>query len=76
MKYLLQKINLWWKQFRCSHTYASCNRWHWTHYPNDNDYRSIEVEYICNNCGKVIYIHLFGIEAKEWEFVMGDYKKE
>lgn len=76
MEQLLNKIKFWWKQFRCPHTYASCNRWHWTHYPNDNDYRSIEAEYVCNNCGKVMYIHLFGKEAEEWEFVMGDYKKE
>ena len=76
MKDLLQQIKFWWKQFRCPHTYSTINRWHWTHYPNDYDYRSVEIEYTCNDCGKVRYDHLFGSEAKAWEYTMGNHKKE
>lgn len=76
MHSLFLKIKYYWKRFKCSHTYIDCNKWHWTHYPNNNDYRSVEIEYCCKNCGKIIYVHLFGRKAKEWAFIMGDYKKE
>ena len=69
----MNKLKKLWKQLFCNHYYVTCLRWHWTHYPNDYDLRSVEIEYQCNNCGKIFYLHLFGNEAYEWSFVMGDY---
>ena len=44
------------KRLFCKHTRISLNRWHRCHGPNGMDPPMIEAEYICKNCGKVIYI--------------------
>ena len=33
--------------------------WHWVHYPNDYEIRSIEAQLKCNNCGKYHFLHIY-----------------
>lgn len=69
-----EKIKTWWKQFRCKHYRADLKRWHTVHTP-DYEPASVEVEYICTDCGKVTYIYLKGREKGEWIKCMGDHKR-
>lgn len=62
-------------QLFCKHYKADLIRWHWTHGPAGNDPASVEAEYCCNNCGKTIYVHLYGKDASEWAKVMKNHKK-
>lgn len=43
------------------------------HFP-DYEPLSVEVEYECEKCGKLAYLHLYGREADEWAEAMGNYK--
>lgn len=75
LRRLLQKVAMAWDQFSCFHEDTHLVRWHWTHYPNGCEPRSVEAEYQCEACGKLLYMHLFGRAAHEWADAMGDYKK-
>ena len=71
----IEKIKLWWKRTTCNHLNADLLRWHWTHGPNGHDPATVESEYKCQNCGKIVYLHLDRKESFEWAKSMGDYKK-
>lgn len=43
------------KKIFCKHRRVELNRWHRCHGPNGNDPLIIEAEYICRDCGKVVY---------------------
>ena len=45
------------KQLFCRHKVSELNRWHVCHGPNGMDPAEIEAEYICKDCGKVLYRH-------------------
>ena len=49
------------KKLSCKH--KSNNEvvcWHWVHYPNDYEIRSIEAQLKCNNnCGKYHFLHIY-----------------
>lgn len=59
---MMKRLKLWWKQATCDHVDASMRRWHWVHDP-DFEPIHIEAEYICNDCKKKIYVHLYGSDA-------------
>lgn len=66
----MKSFKLFLKRLLCEHYYR-INKWHWVHYPN-HEPLSIEVEYICNNCGKVKYKHLYGKDASKWVDELGE----
>lgn len=70
---MINKIKLLLKRLRCKHD-MELNRWHWVHFP-DHEPLSVEIEYVCTKCKKTDYIHLYKKEAREWNEVMGEYKK-
>ncbi len=72
---MTNKIKRFYKQLSCAHTDADLIRWHWTHGPDGNEPTVIEAEYRCKDCGKVVYMVLYGQRALEWSKVMGYYKE-
>lgn len=69
------KILRFFQRLFCKHENAELIRWHWTHGINGNEPAFIEAEYICNKCGKIVYLYLYGKDTNEWATVMGNYKK-
>lgn len=74
IKEIQQSLKVMKRQLFCPHRKAYLNRWHLVHYPNSEPL-SVEAEYICQDCGKVTYLHLYGNEKEQWEKIMGTYKK-
>lgn len=69
------KIKKFFRQISCNHFDADLIRWHWTHGPMGNDPASVEAECRCNDCEKMVYMHLYGKDASEWAKVMKNHKK-
>lgn len=46
------------KKLFCKHKNSEVICWHWVHYPNDYDIRSVEVQLKCNDCGKYHFLHI------------------
>lgn len=46
------------KRLFCNHENNEVICWHWTHYPNDYEIRSVEAQLKCNNCGKYHFLHI------------------
>ena len=47
------------KRLFCKHKNKEMIRWHYTHGYNGMEPRFIEIEYKCNDCGKVFYKYLY-----------------
>lgn len=54
------------KRLFCRHKISEMLRWHYTHGYNGIEPSFIEVEYKCNDCGKVFYKYLYN-NMKEFE---------
>lgn len=63
------------KRLFCPHHIQIFNRWHICHGPNGNDPAEIEVEYICNHCGKVIYQNYPIMYKKNFEHICPQYER-
>lgn len=72
---LIVKIKTCIKKCMCRHERANLQRWHWTHGPNGNDPATVEAEYECQLCGKIVYLHLNRKESLDWATAMGHYKQ-
>lgn len=46
-------------RFLCKHAYNNVICWHWTHGPNMNDIRFLEVQRKCNICDKIYFTYIF-----------------
>lgn len=46
------------KRLFCKHHNREILRWHYTHGYNGMEPRFIEVEYRCNDCGKIFYQYI------------------
>lgn len=46
------------KKIFCRHKTSEVICWHWTHGPNGNDPRSIEMQLKCNICGKYYFRYI------------------
>lgn len=53
MKGFLRKI-------LCKHKDSEVICWHWTHGPNGNDIRFLEIQRKCTECGKYFFTHIKG----------------
>ena len=42
----------------CKHKHNEVVCWHWTHYPDNFNYRSIEAQLKCKYCGKYHFLHI------------------
>ena len=60
------------KQLLCKHQYE-LNRWHICHGPTAMDPAEIEAEYICLECGKVVYGHYNISRKQEFEKICKQY---
>jgi len=67
---MFKKLNAWLAQLWCNHVSVQLIRWHWTHGINGNDPRTVEAEYRCDKCGKLVYMHLNRKESFEWVWVI------
>lgn len=63
------------KQLFCRHKISDLNRWHVTHGPNAMDPPEIEAEYICKNCGKILYRHASIKYIHNYEEVCKQYER-
>lgn len=43
------------KKLFCKHKNSEVICWHWTHGPNMNEPRFLEIQLKCNNCGKYYF---------------------
>ena len=71
---MIAKIKQFIHKLKCDHDMQFI-RWHWVHFPNSEPL-SVEVEYKCDKCKKIEYLHLHGKVADGWARAMGNYKKE
>lgn len=62
------------KQLLCKHVY-DLNRWHICHGPNGNNPAEIEAEYICSECGKIMYRYCDISHRAEYEQVCNQYER-
>lgn len=44
--------------FLCKHKESDVICWHWTHGPNGNEIRFLEIQRKCKNCGKIFYRYI------------------
>lgn len=54
-------MKVFFKQLFCRH-YKHENEvicWHWVHFPNSYDIRSVEAQLYCKHCGKYHFLHIF-----------------
>lgn len=72
----MDKIKRWLKQLLCRHYRAGLVRWHWCHGLNGNEPATVEAEYRCDDCGKLVYMHLGREESFQWASTMGHYKQD
>lgn len=45
------------KKILCKHKNSEVICWHWTHGPNGNDIRFLEIQRKCTECGKYFFTH-------------------
>ena len=65
--------------FLCNHKESEVVCWHWTHGPNGNEIRFLEIQRKCKNCGKLFFRYIKKRDEceeftkkyadKEWSFV-------
>lgn len=48
------------KKILCKHKNSEVICWHWTHGPNGNDIRFLEIQRKCTECGKYFFTHIKG----------------
>lgn len=62
------------EQLFCEHRYE-LNRWHICHGLNGNNPAEIEAEYICDQCGKIMYQHLTIDFKEDFEKICPQYER-
>ena len=50
------------KKIFCRHKKSEVVCWHWTHGPNGNDIRYLEIQKKCQDCGKYFFRYI-----KNWD---------
>lgn len=71
----MSKISKKIKQLFCKHKVSQLNRWHVCHGQNGMDPSEIEAEYICKDCGKVLYRHTSIKYIHEYEKICKQYER-
>jgi hypothetical protein len=63
------------KKIFCRHKKSEVVCWHWTHGPNGNDIRYLEIQRKCPDCGKYFFTYI-----KKWDecekFISNHQEKE